>query len=205
MGFFVGWKYFEEKDRYSHEARQERERQRQDKENKRKKELKKEQRRKQKKAEQKKKLQEEWRAEAASYQSDQFGLKTDPYKSGYINEDGEEYKEAITKKYGLASGDPGLKQDALKRGMAGTGARMKKFDGPSPFDPKNKGPAGMNALGMENHAAIQDGQNKGSGFNKKSGMGTSTVNPMSGGLGRTKRSNDSSSQGNFSGKLNRPI
>jgi hypothetical protein len=212
MGFFIGWRYFEEKDRYSFEARQEQERLRREKKDKERRAQKKERIQKKKKAEKKKKLQEEWRQEAASYQSDQFGLDTDVYKSGYINEDGESYKDQIAAQYGGGAEDFGGGKVGLNRGMSGAGPRMKKLDGDSPFNPKNKMPAGMNSPGMENNAAVKDGTLDGpNAGQQKKGAGSSSCNPMGGGMGRSMKSRSGwdggrkKGGGNFSGKLQRPL
>lgn len=190
MGFFIGWKYFDEKDRYSHEAQQERERLRQEQRDKEAKQRKKEQIKKRKEREKKERLQKEWNEEAAQYHEEQFGFDCHPYKSGYINEDGEAYKEQIAKQYGGSGQNLKTGVPNLNRGNGRGGPQMKKLDANSPFDPKNKRPAGMNLPGVDNPEANKD---SGSVFTKNSS-----------GSNQTGRGNKGA-QGGSPIKLNRPI
>ena len=204
MGFFVGWRFFEEKDRYSFEANQERERVRREERKKKDREAKKERERKKKKAEKKRRMQLEWNEEAAKYHNEQFGFDNNPYHSGYINEDGESYKDQVAAQYGGAGG-VGIQKGGnnLNRGTGRIGGyAMKKADADSPFDPKNKGPAGMNALGMENNAAVQDGQQNRYGAN---GKRQSNNRPGRRGGGQSGKNSLGGGGNKFSGKLSRPI
>lgn len=190
MGFFIGWKYFDEKDRYSHAANQERERLKREQRSKEDKQRKKDQIKKKKEREKKERLQKEWNEEAAQYHEEQFGFDCHPYKSNYINEDAEAYKEQIAKQYGGSgqSSTPGVPN--LNRGNGRGGPQMKKLDSNSPFDPKNKRPAGMNLPGLDNPEANKD---SGSVFTKNGGDSNQS--------GQRKKG----TQGPCPFKLNRPI
>ena len=168
MGFFIGWKYFEDKDYYSFDAQAERNRLRQEKVDQERKAQKKAERRREREKEKKRQLQDEWVSQAAEYHKDQFGLDGYSYESSYINANVEEYKTDTEKKYSSSFHSTDEKQaPSLNRGM-GSGPTMKVSGNPSGKRGddlhkigalRNRRPHGMAPIGMEKNDSVAGSPN----------------------------------------------
>ena len=172
MGFFIGWRYFEEKDRYGFEATQERDRLRRENANKQRKADKKRREARQAKRAKKEALKEEWRAEQAEYQKALFGEQNEyAYSSNsdyekYKTGDMEQYKEEIARRFGtLYHSSDEKKAPRLGRGMGPNPHQevrsAKEKTAHSSLGPmgqlQKKRPVGMAPTGMDKNEAVQAG------------------------------------------------
>lgn len=189
MGFFVGWKYFDEKDRYSPEHYREQQRQRDEQ---RVKEWKKEKKRRLKQKERrlkKKQKREEWRAESEMMQSqfhDQYsnsqfaggqGSPSSDYDK-FSGENKDAYRDEIMRRYGyLYNSSSEDKTPTLGRGLgASAHQKIKMKDGGrqhhTALGPmgqlKKKPPPGCHFPGLN---AEDDGNDPQGGGNNSSGSG----------------------------------
>ena len=165
MGFFIGWKYFEDKEYYSFEAQAERRRVADEKRQRQLSEEKKARRRAEKKKIEKRKLREQWTAESSEYQKANFGIEGYADDSNYINSDVDAYKEEIARRYGTLYHSSSEKAaPSLDRGL-GSAPSMKvkrpqnvqRDGGINPLGRlKSKRPVGMDPIGMETNKAVKE-------------------------------------------------
>ena len=194
MGFFIGWRYFEDKDYYSFEAQAERNRLRDQKKAQQLKEEKKARKRAEKKRKKKEELKRKWQDESAEYFQDQFGLRKDSFDFEYINSDIEEYKNSSQQRYGSMYHSSDEKQAPnLDRGLGAAPSMKVKRQGAKHHSEtgqmgrlNKRKPVGMNPVGMEKNECVQ---------NKRSSV---NANRNTGRIG-------SSSAIGSNGKLPRPL